>query len=315
VIELPKLLRPTGTETFVLRSGATVHVAKATPRLARWTGAPPPSDYGGKPVVEHGGRAAFAELAILWALLQDGWDGAWVTHRRGGVIYRDDLMHYPPRTGLPNPLGKVLAQIHEVRGTHGGTWDVCCQRNGALLFAESKRCGRDRIKPEQVSWLEAGLALGIPLESYLVVEWELVESAAPLLSTGAPQADDPDAGRLRDPATPVRPAPQTRTVQSERRNSPIGARGPLVRREIRSDLIRNHGWEVESHVPGTVSVWPPTQGVSVTEFRDQVVAAVRALGYEPTVIATADEKGRTCIRFHTPETLAQEGRGGHGYSG
>jgi hypothetical protein len=95
----------------------------------------------------------------------------------------------------------------------------------------------------------------------------------------------------------------------------MSSKDGLHRRKIRSGLIEHYGWKVQSHVEGTISVWPPSAALSATEFRDQVVDAVRALGYEPTVIATADDKSRTCIRLHTPETLAEEGRGGHGYSG
>ena len=42
-----------------------------------------------------------------------------------------------------------------------------------MVFAESKRAGADSIRASQVRWVEAALSVGVPLESLLVVEWEL----------------------------------------------------------------------------------------------------------------------------------------------
>jgi hypothetical protein len=301
--ELPESLRPTATEIFELRSGDRVEVAKATPRFTRWSGDPPPSDYGGKPIVDYQGRPAFAELAILWSLQDDGWDGAWVTHRAGGVVYRDNLMHYAPRSALAESLTTALARIHAVRSTHAGTWDVCCQRSNAFVFVESKRRGRDRIRPEQTDWLEAALSLGLPTDAFLVVEWELDGQPEP--ADGSVQTAHPQPSLHRSTLPSVVPP-----VANHAR---MPGKDKLDRRTIRSGLQGGHGWTVKSHVEGTLSVWPPAESVSSVVFREQVEAAVRALGYEPTVISTRDEKGRTCIRFHTPETLKQAGRGGHGY--
>jgi hypothetical protein len=171
VIEPKSLLRPTTTEHFVLRSGDVVDIAKATPRFFPWRGEPPPSTYGGKAVVDHEGRPSFAELAILWALRSEGWDGAWITHGGGGEIYRENLMHFAPRAHLPPSLAAQLARIRDLHGKSGGTWDVCCCRDGKFLFVESKRRRRDSIKPDQIAWLEAGLTAGIPIESYLERFW------------------------------------------------------------------------------------------------------------------------------------------------
>jgi hypothetical protein len=52
---------------------------------------------------------------------------------------------------------------------------VFCWRDGAVIFAEAKRKGRDRIRTTQRRWLEASLDAGIPLDSFLIVEWQLAE--------------------------------------------------------------------------------------------------------------------------------------------
>jgi serine/threonine protein kinase len=88
----------------------------------------------------------------------------------------------------------------------------------------------------------------------------------------------------------------------------------LHRRTISDTLKREDGWPAKSTVEGFVEVRPFAQHLSVSELRDMVVSRVRGLGYNPTVIGEADASGRPCIRFHTPETLAQAGRGAHGYA-
>ena len=86
----------------------------------------------------------------------------------------------------------------------------------------------------------------------------------------------------------------------------------LHRRKIKSALEKSLGWDVKTHVSGIIDVYPPTQ-VSPEAGKNEVVARVQELGYQPHVIATTNGKGETCIQFHTPETLEQEGEGSHGF--
>ena len=44
-----------------------------------------------------------------------------------------------------------------------------------LRFVESKWRGHDSIGPHQVDWLRAARAAGVPLESFLIVEWSFAE--------------------------------------------------------------------------------------------------------------------------------------------
>jgi hypothetical protein len=86
----------------------------------------------------------------------------------------------------------------------------------------------------------------------------------------------------------------------------------LYRRRIKSRLEKETGWIVKTHVNGTIDVYPPA-GLTPLEAKDEVVRRVRDYGYEPTVESSRDAKGRVCICFHTPETVQQEGQGGHGF--
>lgn len=103
------------------------------------------------------GRPGFAELAILWSLQEAGWQGAWVTHAVGREIYRIGLMDVAPVQALPRELATRLARIRATWGTSKGIWNVCCFREQSFLFAESKRRGRDSMKPQQAEWLEVAL--------------------------------------------------------------------------------------------------------------------------------------------------------------
>ena len=85
--------------------------------------------------------------------------------------------------------------------------------------------------------------------------------------------------------------------------------GKLHRRRIRTLLMNETGWSVESHVNGTVDVRPPSSvaGDSATERIQEVL---QREGYKPRFLGGA---AVGVIRFDTPETREQEGEGAHGF--
>lgn len=58
----------------------------ARPRLLAWAGPTPNETYNGKPVLDSGGKPAFAELLILEAFIAAGWEGAWVDTYRNRFL-------------------------------------------------------------------------------------------------------------------------------------------------------------------------------------------------------------------------------------
>jgi hypothetical protein len=169
----PASLTPSTVERFTLSDGSTVSVPKVTPTFHPWDGPAPGDTYGGKAVVNASGQPAFAELAILDAFRADGWDGVWIDTYRNK--FRTGFWDSDPLPTLPSNPGALLRRILEARGTgRSGTWDVYCWRGTDVVFAEAKRGGKDSIKPQQLTWLEAALRVGVPLESFLVVEWSLL---------------------------------------------------------------------------------------------------------------------------------------------
>ncbi len=173
IMKYPALLAPTTTQPFALPASGTVEVLKATPVFKPWTGLSPGDTYNGKAVLDYDGRPAFSELAILWALNSAGWEGVWIDTYRGA--YRTGYWDRPAVEALPADAGALLGRIRQAVASRFGAWDVFCWRGEEVLFAESKRSGRDSIRATQVRWLQAGLDAGLELGDFLVVEWSIAQ--------------------------------------------------------------------------------------------------------------------------------------------
>ena len=167
-MKYPSLLKPKTTTDIKLPSGKVVPISKASPMFELWTGEPVSDTYGNKPILNINGKPAFAELAILRILQADGWDGVWIDTYRNS--YRTEFW---PRNSVQLPIKaeQLLRRIYQTARARIGCWDVFCWKGRTYLFAESKRQGRDRFQTTQRLWLEAAINCGLPLASFLVVEW------------------------------------------------------------------------------------------------------------------------------------------------
>ena len=52
-------------------------------------------------------------------------------------------------------------------------WTRSDAGDGRLVFAESKKHKKDRIRGTQLRWLEAALTCGMRVEDFVVVEWDV----------------------------------------------------------------------------------------------------------------------------------------------
>ena len=166
--DLPSALLPTSVEVFSLSKGNEIRVPKATPSFIRWHGDPIPNDRGKKPVLDWGGEPLFAELVILRLLQTKGWEGVWVDtygKARRRSLYDNVL--------LPEQAESLLKRIRIRAGIDGGCFDVFVWKEDEIMFAESKRAGRDRFRASQLRWLDGALQSGLQVRSFLVVEWSL----------------------------------------------------------------------------------------------------------------------------------------------
>jgi hypothetical protein len=169
----PDLLRQQSLESLTLPSGREVKLPKATPLFHAWRGAMPRDTYGRKPLLDLNGEMVFAELAILRLFELTGWEGRWIDSYRGK--YRIGYWAENVTKDLPGQYQDVLHSIRAKSGCRGGYFDVFCWRDGITVFGEAKWQTHDRIRPSQRRWLEAALDIGIPVESFLIVEWAVQE--------------------------------------------------------------------------------------------------------------------------------------------
>ena len=166
-MKYPPQLRPNGWANVEIGDSRQIKVPKATPSWKLWAGPAPGESFGNKPILDFKGAPAFAELAILWSFREAGWEGVWVDsyHRR----YLHGFWPEPELYELPVERAELLARIGA-----GKPWDVFCWSSTEVMFAEAKRFGRDSIRESQEAFLASALNLGIPLESFLIVEWSVV---------------------------------------------------------------------------------------------------------------------------------------------
>jgi hypothetical protein len=96
-----------------------------------------------------------------------GWEGVWVD--TFGHRYLKEFWPTPTSVALPPDKAALLARIGGARESR--PWDVFCWKDGMVLFAEAKRHCHDWIRPSQTAFLFAAQAAGLPLSSFLIVEW------------------------------------------------------------------------------------------------------------------------------------------------
>lgn len=158
-----------------LPRGKWVEVPLVHLTFSPWGGPPIEDDYGGKPVVEHNGEPAYAELAILRLLENQGWEGVWVDTFRNRYLV--DLPENDGESSLSDDQESLLQKIRKRNGGLSGCWDIFASRDGKVLFAESKWRNNDAIRASQREWLQAALAAPLTAEDFLIVEWDLSSSS------------------------------------------------------------------------------------------------------------------------------------------
>jgi hypothetical protein len=154
--------------------GEAVLVRKCVLMFRRWQGPPPVDSYGGKACVDLDGEPLFAELAILRLLNRSAWAGVWVDTYR-----RRFLERMPTQNTIASKLPAARQACFDAicaanGGSRSGCWDVFAWRGDEVLFAESKRQKRDRMRETQYRWLQAAVRTGLSKDSFVVVEWNLL---------------------------------------------------------------------------------------------------------------------------------------------
>ncbi len=164
-------LDPQGSLPFTLPSGRDVLIPVTKPVLVpskvpnRW-------GYGKfKPIVLLDGEDLFAEIALVKMLQKDGWSAVWVDCWRSK--FHLDMPGTPNGTITFDDLSKVPSlkpHLNAFREFSGG-WDVLAWKDEKVLFCESKRTKKDKLKPNQFAWMEERLDEGARPSNFLIAEW------------------------------------------------------------------------------------------------------------------------------------------------
>ena len=136
----------------------------------KWNGKPHVNTYGGKAVINYKGNPLFVELAIVRMLIKEGWKAVWIDNFKRK--FRTSLQAINPLTKLPEDKWKLLQAIAGGKSING-CWDVFAWKNDKVKFIECKRVGKDKIRASQIKWYKKAVKLGLPQNSFLIVEWEL----------------------------------------------------------------------------------------------------------------------------------------------
>jgi hypothetical protein len=136
--------------------------------------------FGGKPVIRYDGTAMFAEVAIQRMLTHANWQARWIeTYGRPNMdpLVMKKWTKGAARDQANEPIdsafvSNLLLEIATRNGSsYSGCWDIVGWSGERVVFFESKRKARDRIRSTQVRWLLAGLEAGLSTEDFVVVEW------------------------------------------------------------------------------------------------------------------------------------------------
>lgn len=176
----PSLLRPNTIEVIASNDQALA-IPKVELRFRRWEGAPLSNTFGNKPLIDFGGRAVFAELCLYELLRLSGWQARWVETYGAGAMspghftqWADAGLAGQQHEPIQDPaMLALLLKIAQANGnTYAGCWDIVGWQGDTVLFAELKRHRKDRLRPTQPRWLEAGLRVGLQPANFLLVEWD-----------------------------------------------------------------------------------------------------------------------------------------------
>jgi len=182
----PQLLLPTDALTVQLSHGPVL-LPLCRPSFIPATNTRDVHTFGGKDLLLVDGRAQFAEVAILRLFEEAGWHGRWLeTYGKAAMkpaLWRE-WNAAGPSAQLHAPIEEawVHERLHSIAVTNGnsfsGCWDVVawsCNAagDGRLVFAESKKAGKDKLRGTQLRWVEAAMRCGVSAEDFLVVEWSL----------------------------------------------------------------------------------------------------------------------------------------------
>ena len=165
---LPEVLTECGQEELGSLDEEALLVQRFCTTFASYTGDEKIPSYGGKAVIEDDGRPTYAEFAALSLFLKLGWNGMWVDSFR-----KQKRLSLSEEAQCPESISSLLKSIALITGTETGVFDLVLWRERTILFLELKRLARDRIRNTQIEWIKAALSVGVDLDCFAILQWDL----------------------------------------------------------------------------------------------------------------------------------------------
>jgi hypothetical protein len=139
-------------------------------RESKWLG-PTPERFRlvpNKPPLIFENQPFWHEFIIIRLLEQVGWEGVWVKNWGGRAFWTD----VGKSVDCPPHVMSIFTEITEkLSGVRGGCWDVMAWNDEKILFVESKQRGKDRLRSNQIAWLEKGLSISNNI-SFAIAEYQ-----------------------------------------------------------------------------------------------------------------------------------------------
>jgi hypothetical protein len=164
-------------------------VSRYTARFEEWHGPPVEDTWNGKATLDFKGEPQWGEFAVLLSL-GDGWQGYAVECYQGLYYWKASPFHPPDRRKTLDPPEHFKNFVDKIailnsqggKPNYNGCWDLLAWKGNEYRFIEVKRHKRDKFRPTQYQWFESARKAGVPLESFVVVEWVVEPYPHPQLS-------------------------------------------------------------------------------------------------------------------------------------
>jgi len=179
-IELyPPTLIPTHEEQYTVEGNNYSIPTILMPPFKHWEGEPLIHDLHKRKenIIDYKGHALFAELVVQDLAEKKPWHSRWIqTYPKSKnpyflVDWVDKPLNKPNRVPLDGYGKKKTEEIAELQGSYSRCWDVVAWNDDRLVFYEVKRMGDDTLNPNQISWREAGLSVGLKKDNFVIVQW------------------------------------------------------------------------------------------------------------------------------------------------
>jgi len=166
-------------------------VTRYTARFKSWSGPDVEDTWNGKATLDFNGEPQWGEFAVLLSLA-NGWNGYAVEVYNGLHFWKTSPFHPPDRRLTLEPPEKFRAFLDNAAMENGnnqrpnfaGCWDLLAWKGDEFRFIEVKRYRKDKFRDTQYKWFESARRAGIPVNSFVVVEWVIEPEPHPQLIIG-----------------------------------------------------------------------------------------------------------------------------------